>query len=276
MPNLLKLPKASSITAGTGVVLSIYPVELVSATPHAGMFRYLHPPANRDKIITLECNPLRTTVYPAQEGEPFMYAEEATEQDYGFTQIIVHDSYQLTRDWAQDTETYVKRDIPAASIVKALVQEWASGRMTDSASGGPGIRVYEPRISLEEQLEVMRENQTLYFRELVFQGDKFHDAKQWDQITNLHRIAAGWLREETRPWYNPIKGQRMKTCPACGESMNLMAIVCKSCSTNIFSFAKSMQELGVVITDPVLERYAQEQSLPQKVRKATEAPDKEK
>lgn len=276
MPTLSKLPKASSITPGTGVILSIYPVELVSHTPHAGMFKYLHPPAIRDKIITLECNPLRTTVYPAQEGEPFRYAVEDTEQDYGFTQILVHDSYQLTRDWAQDNETYVKRDIPAASIVKALVQEWASGRMTDSAAGGPGIRVYEPSISFEEQLEDMRANQTVYFRELVFQGDKLYDAKQWDQITNLHRIAAGWLREESRPWYNPIKGQRMKACPACGENMNLMAIVCKSCSTNIFSFAKSMKDLGVEITDPVLDRYAQEQSLPQKVRKASETPKEEK
>lgn len=273
MPATLQsLPKSSSITPGTGVVLSIYPVELISATPHAGMFKYIHPPANRDKIITLECNPLRTTVYPPEDAPPYNYTEEATEQDWGFTQIVVHDSYQLTRDWAQDVESYVKRDIPAASIVKSLVQEWASGRMTDSAAGGPGIRAFVPSISLEEQLEEMRNNQTIYFRELVFQADKFYDSKQWDQITNLHRIAAGWLREESRPWYNPIKGQRMKTCPACGESMNLMAIVCKSCSTNIFTFAKTMKDLGVDINDPVLNFYKQEQALPQKVRKAGDSP----
>lgn len=276
MPALQKLPKASSITPGTGVILSIYPMELVSATPHAGMFKYLHPPANRDKIQTLECNPLRTTAYPAQDVDAFLFSEENTEPDYGYTQILVHDSYQLTRDWAQDVESYIKRDIPADAIVKSLVQEWASGRMTDSAAGTPGIRVYVPSISLEEQLDEMRRNQTVYFRDLVFQGDKLHDAKQWDQITNLHRIAAGWLREETRPWYNPIKGQRMKVCPACGETMNRMAIVCKSCSTNVFTFAATMKELGVIITDPVIDFYRQEQSLPQNVRKPGEAPKESK
>lgn len=271
MPAVLeKFPKKASATAGASVILSIYPMDMVSQSYHAGMFKYFHPAAKQDKMMTLECNPDRTTAYPAKDSQPFIFTEDECEFGNGYTQIIVHDSYQLTRDWVQDQETYVKRDIYADAIAKDLVREWGSGRLTDSAAGGPGIIVYNPRVSLEEHLAIIRDQQTMYFRELIFQGDKFAEAKQWDMITNLHRVAAGWLQEETRPWYNPIKGNRTKLCAACGENMNLMALVCKSCGTNIITFAKDMLAHGVEINDPVLEFYKIEQSLPQVTKQAKE------
>jgi len=275
MDSVLTLPDSiqTKITPGSEAILSIFPMEMVMPTYHASMHRYLHPPADRDKIITLRNNPARTTQYPATDDQPFFYNEEPCEPGSGYVRILVYDSYQLLRDWAQDNESLIKKDIPARLIADDLVKTWSAGRLTDSAQGAPGIMRYDSRIGLENQLAQMHQNQTIYFRELVFQADRFHEEKKWNDITNLHRAAAEYLNEEQRPWFNPIKGQKSKNCPACQKSMALMAIVCGACNTNIIKFAKEMHEIGVKIEDPVLAFYNIETKLDSKPKAK---PEKEK
>jgi len=257
-----------SLTPGKEEIISVYPLELTLDVPHAGVtFTYVHPPAQRDKKIVLQHNPERTTAYPPKSAIPFSYKEEDTKMGEGYTRIIVYDTYQLTRDWTQDAEVLLKKDIPATIVVKDLVRCWTSGRVTESASGGPGIAVFDPKLRLEEQLGRIREHQKRYFRELIFQADRYFETKQWLNITNLHRAAAQELGVEGSPWFNPISGTGVKNCPACQNSMAHLAIVCPKCNSNIIEFAKKMHALGVKVEDPVLTLYKVEMDKPEKPEK---------
>jgi len=256
MDTLELLPQSASehITPGRAEILSIFPMELSLLVPHAGpQFTYIHPPADRNKKILMAYNPKRTTEFPPSSELAFTYKEEPVTDGKGFTRIVLYDTYQLVQDWTQDKPTVVKKDIPVKMVVEDLVRCWCSGRLTDSAEGGPGIAVYEPKIRLQEQLDALWHKQSSYFRGLVFQADRFFETKQWGNITNLHRTAAEYVGGEARPWYQPLSEGVMKSCPACQTKMERLAIVCGKCNTNIVKFAKDMQEIGVKIEDPVLD-----------------------
>lgn len=258
MDTVTLLPESISerITPGKETIISIFPMELSIQIPHAGpQFVYVHPPADRDKNILMAYNPERTTAYPPTSNLPFTYREEPVNTRRGYTSIVVYDTYQLVQDWTQEKPTILKKDIPALMVAEDLVRVWSSGRMTESAAGGPGIARFDRSRPLDEQLASLWSRQDQYFRELVFQADRFHEKKEWNNITNLHRKAAEYLGGELRPWFQPLQGSATKDCPACQNRMERMAIVCSKCNTNIIRFAKEMSELGVKIEDPVLEMY---------------------
>lgn len=253
---LLPSSVSEHITPGKETILSIFPMELSIQIPHAGpQFVYIHPPAQRDLDIVMAYNPERTTAYPPTSDMPFSYKQTPVKTSRGYTRIVVHDTYQLVQDWTQEKPTTIKKDIPAIMVADDLVRVWSSGRMTESAAGGPGIMRYQKNVPLDEQLESLWQRQTLYFRELVFQADRFHEQKQWNNITNLHRKAAEYLGGELRPWFQPLQGTATKECPACQNRMERLAIVCAKCNTNIVKFAKEMAELGIAIQDPVLDHF---------------------
>lgn len=262
MPYMQQLPQsiATKITPGKEVIISVFPSIMTLETQHAGMYKYYHPPCQRDKVIILTNNVERTTLQPAKEGPPFFYQEQDCEMGEGFTMIEVFDTYQITRDWTIDNEVYINRPILAggpSGVAVDLVKCWTSGRFTESASGGPGIRVYDAKRDLNEQLAELRAHQSVYFRDLIHQADEFSQRSEMRNITNLHRMAADWEGVKDRKWFEAIQAKATKSCPGCGETINANAIICKHCNVNIIIFAEDMLARGVEITDPVLGLYKQ-------------------
>jgi len=258
---MTQLPQsiATKITPGKEVILSVFPSLMVLETQHAGMHKYVHPPCQRDKIIQLTNNPDRTTVQPAKEGPSFFYQEIDVDMGEGYAMIEVFDTYQITRDWTVDNEVYLNRPIPAGGphgVAVDIVKCWTSGRFTESAAGGPGIRVYDPTRDLQEQLEMLRAHQSTYFKDLIHQADEFAQRAEMRNITNLHRLAAEWEGVKDRKWFEAIQAKVTKSCPGCGETINANAIICKHCNINIILFAEEMGKRNILIKDPVISLYA--------------------
>lgn len=255
------------ITPGKMEVISIFPMEMDMLVPHAGpQFRYIHPAADRDKEILMALNPERVTSCPPTSNVPYFYQEKPAQPGKGFTRIVFYDTFQLVKDWTQEPPATVKRDIPVQMVVEDMVRCWTSGRLTDSADGGPGIAVYNPKLSLQEQLDNLWTRQQTYFRGLVYQADRLHETKDWANITNLHRKAAEYVGGEDRPWFKPLHESPTKTCPACDTRIARLSIVCTKCGTNIVKFAKEMLELGVKVEDPVLQHLKMDLAIVEKTK----------
>lgn len=218
---------------GTAVLLSIFPIEMHCMSKHAGLTPYLHPAADKGKIIELTMNPARLSVQAPDVSQPlFFLTSKPIANGRGYTLISFCDTFQ----WVPNYERERQEPLPIEARIVAEAREnmWVQGQRT--RSGRIGIKVLNRNEPFEEQLRFLWDGQTDYFRSLVEEADKSELERDRKYITQIHRAAAAWLGIENREWFRPMGEQHMKKCVACASSILAESLVCKECSTFLPEF----------------------------------------
>lgn len=239
------------IQPGRATLLSIFPVELSITSNHAGRAVYVHPPADKARILEVTMNPERLMVQSADPDQPmftFSTPKECSSGERGYTLLHVCDTYQ----WCNNYEREKMEPLPisAAIVAESLERSWVQGQRT--ASGKIGIKVLDQAKALKPQLDDLWADQTAYFRSLVNEADKHDQDAERKYITEIHRVAAKWMGIENRPWCKPMEERHVKRCPACSSDILAEALVCKECSTFLPEFYRAHQiswETDSAVTD---------------------------
>lgn len=257
MPNLPDAPVMPVYTPGMSTVLSIWPFDQTHMTHHAGIITYGHPAAAKDQIKVVQMNPERVTMRPSntpvgvEYKSPYMskYTNMPIKSGIGYTRIDVYDTYTRARNFSMESDNtpvvIVDHPITALSVADMLVKIFSGGRPGDYVYGGPGMVVYDPKRSLEEQLAELHAKQTLFAEGIVNEAEGFAAERQWKNITSVHRTLAKWLGYTPKDW--GIASQRnvaVKKCVNCQADIPLRALKCTNagCGVNLVQF---YQEFGL-------------------------------
>lgn len=248
---------------GRATVLSIWPFDQKHPTYHAGMVTYWHPKCEPDKIKVVQMNPMRMCMVPSNPVKPedlwmAKYTEQPCQPGKGYVRIDVVDTYTRIRDryaeGVEDNAPILFRDamIPANAVANMLVDTFSGGRTGDDVYGGAGIKVYDPRQTLEQQLADLDRMQRELAGGLYDKAEEFALNRQFTNITNYHRTLAQWAQLPHRDWMRVDRNARkeMKTCPNCQEAIPAACIICTKCHVNLVQLA---EEYGVGKSDEAVQ-----------------------
>lgn len=80
----------------------------------------------------------------------------------------------------------------------------------------------------KEDLAEPNRRLNIKYDELIAEGDKFHDNRQIDNITEMHRIAARRRKQERKSWIS--SNPNLVSCKACGTDVKEGIAVCPQCN----------------------------------------------
>lgn len=235
----------------TVTVLSIFPVAMGKMCNHNGFITYSHPSAPRDSILRRSYNPDRlTTTSGYTEATPEYFDEVvACEVNQGYMLIRVCDTFVWTRDFTQDSESYIPHPVPARAVAQDLVSAFAGDCLKGDGGSGPGVVIIQGEEPTSAELARVRDTQTMYFRTLVNDGHALFSKGQIKDISDLHRAGAKWLGANNLPWLPKIEQVSIKKCAACGNDIRSEALRCEKCNVDLPDFYK---KYGIEV-DPLLD-----------------------
>lgn len=251
----------ATYTPGTAAVLSIWPFGQSLTTHHAGTISYVHPAAEKDKIKQVIMNPQRIGMGSVMGPAPDLplgqfLPEETTKMGLGYTLIQVCDTYTWNRAFEAETESDPFRPqrlpIRAHDVATMLARTFSGGRGGDSVYGNPGIAVYNPQRTLQEQLAELNAAQQLYAKGMCDQADQFAFEGNFRYITSVHRTLAKWLGYVPKNWgAADLILDNGKACPNCGKLIPKQALKCtqSGCEIDLIAFAENY---GIGLDDPAV------------------------
>lgn len=167
-----------------------------------------------------------------------------------YSTLQVYDSWTLILDTNQISESggreQVLRPVPAfdrsgGGIAPDLVRIWGADSLGAKSGGTFGISIISGPDPTDDELLSLIAQQTKTFEFLVNQADQLWLSGQRNAVNNLHRLAAKWLGIQNRDWVPHLEQVLTKTCVACAETINALAIKCKHCTTDLVQFFISNQ-----------------------------------
>lgn len=224
-------------------------------SPMAGMFAPGQFIVNKRKIISVYPNKCTSdSIRGAPIGRSgFTTFVLAAAPEGGYSELEVEDMVEYHQQPNEDSPrpTRVPLPKPADLIAFSLVREWTEGRVGSHSGGKPGIAVRDDSKSLDQQLDELRETQTIYFQTLVDEATGYHNNHEYKKILNEHRMAARQLKLDV-PWLSGKKARATKKCLVCGEEILESALRCKECGADLVEFAMKYNLTGDAVVNAVI------------------------
>lgn len=142
------------------------------------------------------------------------------------------DSFQNVPSYTTGRKEMVSTPVSCQEIADDVLGRWTGGLFNVPGGAKPGIILIAGTGPTAAELSEMRMFQTRYFEYLFNEGEKLHDKKQWDNITEPMRIGADWLGRNVT-WANPAIAMDFGPCPLCGQNVANWVSVCASCGKTI-------------------------------------------
>lgn len=200
--------------------------------------------------------------------------------------LRVYDTWTLTKDLNligvaetyADAQSMVRSPVSCEGVAMDLLRQWAQDCPGNASGAKPGVMVIEGDEPTQLELDGLWQTQVTYFRWLVMKADEYWITGKREYITEDHRRALRWLGSEDRDWFKKILAVHYKACPACAEQINIMAVQCRHCQTNLVKFWRDMGVLRPTEDqDPgVFAWHKQQDDLAEKRRLAKEEEERQK
>jgi ribosomal protein L32 len=130
---------------------------------------------------------------------------------------------------ASDMNKMENRQEDGIEVVNAFLQKgWGSRPEASLEHWGIGVSEQWPPTAQEVAAATKRLNSK--FDELCHDADKFHEQREYANITEFHRLAAR-RRKLQKPWLN--ENPDLQACPACGSQVMPNIAVCPQCSATL-------------------------------------------
>lgn len=125
------------------------------------------------------------------------------------------------------------RIVPSIDTAMALV-DYGSGFTIGRTNGGqPGLWVVgtlgDGTLTFEQETEIMRNKQALFFQEWVDNGRELAAAEAWANIQPIHRLAASYLGLSGEVWMTRDYKKNLEPCRHCREFISAEASKCPKC-----------------------------------------------
>ena len=230
-------------------LLSVHPSAQRAPRDHQGGAIYEIPGCNTSKIIT--AHPI--LLVKATEAEK---TRTTTSVDCpageGYSLLRIYDTFQLCKDLTTEPERYESRSIPVENVAECLLSE-LDGTNTLIAKEGVrnGVCLIEGDTPTQEELDKSRSDLDGYLQALVVKANDLSLKGEGHQIRKQHRVAATYLGMEGASWVKSPTRTVTKPCVFCGEHIEMNALGCKHCSTNIPEFYLKNQSR--ITIDPNVE-----------------------
>lgn len=192
-------------------IASIYPGKLETIRRNYGPSRESVGPNSR-RSTSFELEPV------AKGKKPFI--------------IEVIDSFQDIPNWMSGRKETIAKPVTCQEIADDLLGRWTGGLFNVPGGAKPGIIQIAGTQPTASEMSEMRMFQTRYFEYLFNEGEKLHDKKQWDNITETMRLAADGLGRSVT-WANPAIAMDFGPCPLCATSIPNWVSVCSGCGNTI-------------------------------------------
>ncbi len=243
-----------TIVPNSRTLLSIYPLDLEFRVWHNGLFTYCHPAAKKDAVIVRTYNPNRmSTTEPGSvpASEPmFTDTEAPCEVNGGYTLIRVYDTFTWHRDYSQDKEIMIPKQVLALDVARELRRAWGLDVVEGNGGMGPGLMVIAGDTPTANELAAVRLRQTQYARTLINSASTMFAKGEVKNISDLHRSMATWMGVNNLPWIVKMEQVEMKSCVACGETIRSKALKCKECGAELPKFYAEHGILPDALEDP--------------------------
>ncbi len=194
---------------------SIYPGKLEAQRRNYGPTRDSNgPKAVRSSLFELE---------PVDRGaKPFIL-----ELCDSFEDIL--DIQQLN---IQNTKARISKPVDVQTIANDLLSVWTGGLIGVPQGAKPGIMLIANSTPSQGEKQQMMEMQTMYFEYMFNEGERLHQEKKWDSITETMRLAAVWL-DRKRVWAHRNMSADSGPCPLCHSMVPNEAVFCNECKQQI-------------------------------------------
>jgi hypothetical protein len=175
--------------------------------------------------------------------------------------LDVYDAFSLQRDLTEtEGERHVPRIKTAIQIATDLVSLWAENTLGAGSGGGAGVTILAGSTPTDQELSNLNAHQLRFADYMIQQGNDFYQARKLTEIRAVHRDMLYWKfgdRPKGYPWYVSSTVANTKPCIACREDMDMEALVCATCRTNLVQF---YLDLGILppADDPTVRAKVQQ------------------
>lgn len=205
-------------------------------------------------IYPLKVGPVSRPYHKARTGGMTTFEIEAVPHGE-FRTLPVYDCWQAERNYFEPSNSAshkVLTPIFANDIAADLVNCWTNGILTTANSAGrPGVAIIAEDQPNRAELASLKSTQSDFLTSLFNDGQRLAQAKDWRNITGLHRLAAKWLGKADNSeggWATGINPEEFEDCPACGSRVKAGVSICAACRTMIRPLSPELQRLNQMAT----------------------------